>query len=222
MDNDEIYAVAEEGAEAAPNEAEQSGVEQPGTGQPGPEQFPSGDGENRKPAAEAEAPEEAPEEAGPREGAPVDNAPLGSMPAAEGADVRQWQINRGTGRSFQEQLMLDLEEVSDIDPEIRGLRDLRRKPEYPKICKLLENGINLPAAYKLVCFDELLDRGKRASRQAAINSVSGKEHMRQSAVRGEGAASVPPEVAEEYRLFLPDISYAEMQEHYNKCSRESR
>lgn len=113
------------------------------------------------------------------------------------------------------QLELDLNKVRALDPTVKGLEDLSQRPEYPEICRMVERGLSLPEAYKLVNFDALSRRAADATRQAALNQFSGKGHMRQSEARGEGAARVPADVAEEYRMLLPNVTNAEIQAHYN-------
>lgn len=120
--------------------------------------------------------------------------------AAEGAKARLEQ---------------DLQEVRKLDPNVKGLEDLAQSPEYSQICGLVEKGLSLPEAYKLVHFDDLTQRTAEATRQAALNAVNGKQHLHQTTVRGDGAASIPSDVAEEYRMFMPEASEAEIQAHYN-------
>ena len=110
---------------------------------------------------------------------------------------------------------MDLNTVKTLDPTVKGLEDLSRRPEYPQICRLVEKGLSLPEAYKLVNFDALSRRAADATRQAALNQISGKDHMRQSESRGSGAMRVPADIAEEYRMLLPNVTGAEIQAHYN-------
>lgn len=109
----------------------------------------------------------------------------------------------------------DLQELSKLDPQIKGLEDLAQRPEYSQLCQLVYKGLSLPQAYKLVYFDQLTDRAAQAAKQGAINSVNGKEHLQRSAARGEGAVPVPAGVAEEYRMLMPNATEAEIQAHYN-------
>lgn len=127
------------------------------------------------------------------------------------------EAERIASEGAQARLTRDLQEVRQLDPEIGGLEDLAKKPEYSRICEMVEKGLSLPEAYKLVYFDDLTSRRSEAAKQAALNAFNGKEHMQQSESRGNGAAAVPPEVAEEYRVLMPGISEAEIQSHYNKC-----
>lgn len=132
------------------------------------------------------------------------------------------EAERIASEGAQARLTRDLQEVQQLDQEIKGLEDLAKKPEYPQICGMVEKGLSLPEAYKLVYFDDLTSRRSEAAKQAALNAFNGKEHMQQSESRGNGAAAVPPEVAEEYRMLMPGISDAEIQTHYNKCKQAGK
>ncbi len=125
------------------------------------------------------------------------------------------EARRSAAVGAKAQLELDLNKVRALDPTVKGLEDLSQRPEYPEICRMVERGLSLPEAYKLVNFDALSRRAADATRQAALNQFSGKGHMRQSEARGEGAARVPADVAEEYRMLLPNVTNAEIQAHYN-------
>lgn len=136
-------------------------------------------------------------------------------------------INWGTGQQAIAEgawawLERDLQEVGRIDPAIRGLEDLARRPEYPRLCGLVKKGLSLPEAYKLTYFDSLSQRAAESTRQAALNAVHGKQHLSRTCVRGSGAAPVPPDVAAEYRMLLPDATDAEIQRHYNEYSKTHR
>lgn len=113
-------------------------------------------------------------------------------------------------------------QISRMDPSIREKGDLSRLSCYEQMCRMVEKGYELADAYRVLNFDELLRRNEAAARQAALNSVSGKSHMAQRKPRGEGGAYVPPDVAEEYRLFLPGITDAEIQAHYNRYAKSRK
>jgi len=127
--------------------------------------------------------------------------------AAEGAKAR---------------LERDLQEVRRLDPAVKGLEELAQRAEYPQLCGLVEKGLSLPEAYKLVYFDQFTQKAAEATRQAALNSVNSKQHLSQTETRGEGALPVPSDVAAEYRVFMPDATDAEIQKHYNSYARAHR
>ena len=109
-----------------------------------------------------------------------------------------------------------LKEISALDPTIKELKDLAKMETYPKFYELVKRGNSLTDAFKLANYDALTGRAAAASRQAAINSAQGKQHLSPTTQRGAGAVSVPADVKAEYLAFNPDATDAEIQQHYNR------
>lgn len=109
-----------------------------------------------------------------------------------------------------------LKEISALDPTIQELKDLAKMETYPKFYELVKRGNTLTDAFKLANYDALTGRAAAASRQAAINSAQGKQHLSPTTQRGAGAVSVPADVKAEYLAFNPDATDAEIQQHYNR------
>lgn len=109
-----------------------------------------------------------------------------------------------------------LKEISALDPSIQELKDLAKMETYPKFYELVKRGNTLTDAFKLANYETLTGRAAAASRQAAINSAQGKQHLSPTAQRGAGAVSVPADVKAEYLAFNPDATDAEIQQHYNR------
>lgn len=109
-----------------------------------------------------------------------------------------------------------LKEISALDPTIQELKDLAKMETYPKFYELVKKGNSLTDAFKLANYDALTGRAAAASRQAAINSAQGKQHLSPTTQRGAGAVSVPADVKAEYLAFNPNATDAEIQQHYNR------
>lgn len=109
-----------------------------------------------------------------------------------------------------------LKEISALDPSIQELKDLAKMETYPKFYELVKRGNTLTDAFKLANYDALTGRAAAASRQAAINSAQGKQHLSPTTQRGAGAVSVPADIKAEYLAFNPDATDAEIQQHYNR------
>lgn len=109
-----------------------------------------------------------------------------------------------------------LKEISALDPTIQELKDLAKMETYPKFYELVKRGNTLTDAFKLANYEALTGRAAAASRQAAINSAQGKQHLSPTTQRGAGAVSVPADVKTEYLAFNPDATDAEIQQHYNR------
>lgn len=141
---------------------------------------------------------------------------VNSLPEVRAAREAQQQA---VAQQVQAKLNKDLQEISKYDPTIKELSDLAGREEYADLCGMVERGYSLSDAWKLRHLEDISRRGTEAARQAALNSVTGKDHLRETTQRGSGMASVPPEVAAEYRAFMPDASDAEIQAHYNKYAK---
>lgn len=109
-----------------------------------------------------------------------------------------------------------LKEITALDPTIQDLKDLAKMETYPKFYELVKRGNTLTDAFKLANYDALTGRAAAASRQAAINSAQGKQHLSPTTQRGAGAVSVPADIKAEYLAFNPDATDAEIQQHYNR------
>lgn len=109
-----------------------------------------------------------------------------------------------------------LKEITALDPTIQDLKDLAKMETYPKFYELVKRGNTLTDAFKLANYDALTGRAAAASRQAAINSAQGKQHLSTTTQRGAGAVSVPADIKAEYLAFNPDATDAEIQQHYNR------
>lgn len=109
-----------------------------------------------------------------------------------------------------------IKEITKIDPTIKSPTDLIRHASYPKIYEMVKRGYSAYDAYRLANMDALNARAAAAARQQTINNQAGKEHLMQTASRGSGAAPVPAEVKEQYRMLNPDMSDAEIARDYAK------
>ena len=137
-------------------------------------------------------------------------------------EVRQAQAvtRRAREQAAQARIEEQLREISRLDPAVKGLGDLARMANYPRLYELVKRGNSLTEAYKLANYDALTQRAAQASKQAALNAARSKEHLAPTAQRGAGAASVPADVKEEYRALNPDATEAEIQQHYNRYLRK--
>lgn len=119
----------------------------------------------------------------------------------------------------QKRMLADqIAEIGKLDPSIKTVEDLVKRPEYRQIYAKLQNNRDLSVveAFKLVNYEALTQQRAEASRQAALNAANSKDHMAPTQTRGSGAITVPADVKEMYRVFNPNATDAEIQAHYNK------
>ncbi len=108
-----------------------------------------------------------------------------------------------------------IKNINMINPSIKSLEDLSRSPIYQKMYDYVGKGMTLEEAYKLADWDNIMSKTSAAQRQAALNAANSKSHMDRTEVRGQGSEPVPDSVKDEYRLFNPKATDAEIAAHYN-------
>ena len=133
--------------------------------------------------------------------------------AKEAAEKAKAEAEREQARA---ELREQLEELNRLDGSIYELGDLARMDNYDEFYALVKKGNTLVDAYKLANFDMLSQRGAEGAKQAAINSLQGKQHMGATQTRGSGAAPVPQDIKEMYRALNPGVTDAEISAHWQK------
>lgn len=136
--------------------------------------------------------------------------------AREVRERAEAQIKEAQAREAQVKIGEQLSEIAAFDPSIKTLGDLKKMENYSEFYNRVKRGHTLVEAYKLTNFDKLTAQAASGAKQAAINSISGKSHLEKTSGRGAGAVTVPSEIAEQYRVFNPGATDAEIQRHYNK------
>jgi len=133
-------------------------------------------------------------------------------------EVREYKQAAEAARQQQQRMVLDeqIQEIAKLDPSISTVQDLMQRPEYQQVYNLVRKGNSIVDAYKLVYFDKLTANASTAAKQAALNSANSKEHLTATTARGAGSLTVPADVKAMYKSMMPDVTDAEIQEHYNK------
>lgn len=144
---------------------------------------------------------------------------VASLPEVREAKEKSAQAETAQKQAQEAQAKLkvdeQLKEISAIDPTIKELADIAKMPTYERFYELVKKGNSLTDAFKLANIDKLTQTAANASKQAAVNAATGKQHMTRTATRGAGAVSVPQDVREEYLAFNPGATDAEIAQHYN-------
>jgi len=132
--------------------------------------------------------------------------------------VQEYKRTAEAARQQQQRMVLDeqISQIGKLDPSIKTVEDLTKREEYPAIYDNVRKGISIVDAFKLANFDKLTQSAAAASRQAAINAASSKEHLQATKAAGVGSVTVPADVKATYKALNPDMSDAEIQEHYNR------
>lgn len=108
-------------------------------------------------------------------------------------------------------------ELSSEYPEFKTMDDVYKLPTFERIVELISRGNSLLESYELANRAEIRKQQAEAARQATLNSVSGKGHL-----RGNGQGSeidttvIPDEVLEMYKKFNPGKTLEEYKKHYKQ------
>lgn len=146
------------------------------------------------------------------------------LPQVRQANEAKAQAEREQRSAREQQARARLEEqvkaIGRLDPGVTDLKSLTESEGYDRVYALVQKGYELADAYKIVHFERLSQRNVAAAKQQALNAAQGKGHLTQTPARGSGAVAVPADVKEQYRLFWPGATDAEIQQHYEKNHRK--
>lgn len=111
----------------------------------------------------------------------------------------------------------ELAEIGKLDPTIKSTGDLLKMPKAKEFYAYVQKGYSFIDSYRLAHFEEITQRNAEAARQQAQAAARGKEHLTVVGnPRNTGAASVPADQMQLYRMMNPGASEADIQKHFNK------
>ena len=137
--------------------------------------------------------------------------------------IRQAEAATKELNSIRAQQMLeeDFKEVLRLDASLSCQEDIY-KPEnnYSAVVDYVSThpGMRFSEAYKLVNFDRLASSRTEAAKQAAINQVTGKNHLSTGASLNvnDSEEDIPANLVEQYKELFPEKSMKELKSLYNK------
>lgn len=128
------------------------------------------------------------------------------------AQNAQQQLAQQQGRAVMES---QLKELSDLYPEIKSVDDVLKLPNYDAIHAKIKTGYSMLDAYESVNRKEIMSKQSEAAKQAALNNIQNKGHVRGN---GQGTeidtTSIPDDVLEMYKRFNPGKTMDEYKKHY--------
>lgn len=137
-----------------------------------------------------------------------------SLPEVQAAKQAQAAAEKAAqeARQAQAQARIDEEiaEIGKLNPEIKALADLTKRPEYGEIYSKVQRGYTLLDAYKLANLDALTSRAREAGKQQARNAADGKTHMGKTKSRGAGDVELTQEELAQFRIFNPEATEDEV------------
>lgn len=149
----------------------------------------------------------------------IDKA-VNNSPAVKAANL---VIQEQRLKEVQTYLEKQVEEVGKIDPDIHSASDIEKSERYPEIYRYVnENHLSIVDAYKLAYADKLNERKTAAVKQQAINNAKSQQHLTatEGNVKGSDLKEVPSSVIEQWRIWFPDKSDAQIRELYNNSLHE--
>ena len=142
-----------------------------------------------------------------------------SHPAVQQA--RQVTITAARERAREVQRQADasiarsIQEIGREFPEIKSLEDIAKMPTAGRFNELVQRGATLEDAFWLANRQELDQRRRAASRQAAINAAQGKSRLSAGVAQKAGeAVEVPADLVESYREMMPGATDGEIRAAY--------
>lgn len=105
----------------------------------------------------------------------------------------------------------EIAEIHKMDPAVSSVEDLMKKPNAKQFYEYVKRGSSFLDAYYLANREALEQRAAQAARQQAMSAARSKDHLTATGnARDAGAASVPSEEMQLFRLLNPDATEAEI------------
>ena len=134
----------------------------------------------------------------------------------EAQEKRRREAEQIREQAMKESVERQLEEIRKTDPSIRTVGDLLGKPYGQALYQAVRRGNNFVDAFYLATRGQAEEAQRRAAQQAAVNNITGKNHLRETSIGGRPGATVTREEREMYQLFNPKATDAEIQKFQNK------
>lgn len=123
-------------------------------------------------------------------------------------------LERERSREAAEHLQKEVEELGTYDPSIKSVNDIPKEIiEYA-----LNKKISITEAYKINNFGKWSQQKAESARQAAINQVKGKEHLKpvDGVAVDDNLVEIPASQRGLWETMFPDKTWAERKKLYNK------
>lgn len=138
----------------------------------------------------------------------------------ESQERKEAEAEKAASAETKAKIEAEIAEIHKLDPSISTMEDLLKMPNAKAFYEYVQRGNTFLDAYRLVNREKLEAQIAEAARQQAMSAARSKDHMTATgAARGAGAASVPADEMEMFRLFNPNASEAEIQAYYNKSKK---
>ncbi len=133
--------------------------------------------------------------------------------AARDAEARAVQAEKDAqARQARERLDAEIAEIGKLCPEVRDQATLVGHKSWPKVReRMRKTGCGVLDAFRLENFEELRRQSAEAGRRQSARNNRGKDHLRGTAGKGRGGASIPADQLKIYQQLNPGASLEELQ-----------
>lgn len=113
----------------------------------------------------------------------------------------------------------DVKAIQKLNPNVKSIDDVVNAENAPQIISYVRNGMSLVDAYKLANFDALMTNKTNASKQAAINTMKGTQHLNSTtgvSAGDDSGVEIPQSELGQWRRAYPELSLKELRKKYNR------
>lgn len=131
---------------------------------------------------------------------------------------QQEQVSQNQSQQqFQKSVETELAEIRKLNPQISGLTDILNMDTGKQFAAYVQkHGMSYLDAYKLANHEQLMQQAQQVAAAGARVAAGGKDHLKKTQSRGQGALEVPADVKENYRVLMPGMTDEEIQKEYNR------
>ena len=139
----------------------------------------------------------------------------------ETTQQNQARQNAQEAAAAQARIAAELQEIQQMDPTIKEVKDLLHMPNAKAFYEYVNKGLSFRDAFYLANRERLESQRAEAVKQQAMNNSRSKDHLSATGAgaRGSGAASVPAAELAMFRMFNPGATEAEIQAYYNRTKK---
>ena len=146
------------------------------------------------------------------------NPTVQAMQEAQAA--REQEAERARQEAFSQEVDRQMEEIRQMDPNIKEIADLMTQPYSAEFYQAVGRGLNFLDAFLLATRKQEAERTAEAAKQAAINNVRSKDHLRATSIGGRPGATVSGNEMKMFKLFNPTASEEQIQKFVNRTRKE--
>ncbi len=141
---------------------------------------------------------------------------IGNLPQVQRAAQAQAQAKAAQDaadeQSLQQKLQEEIAAIGKLCPEIRDRETLVGHESWPRVAqRMKDTRCGVLDAFKLENFDALQQRRAEDVRRQSVRNQKGKDHLKGTAGKGKGGASIPADQLRIYQRLNPGASLSELQ-----------